>query len=85
MEGDAMNITRKVGNKILALLISLLYSISIKDSQSGMWIMKKSFVSKIRLKSDDMSMSEEIKIIAFKFFHLSKLMGYIAGELARLN
>jgi len=64
MEGDAMNITRKVGNKILALLISLLYSISIKDSQSGMWIMKKSFVSKIRLKSDDMSMSEEIKIIA---------------------
>jgi glycosyltransferase involved in cell wall biosynthesis len=75
MEEGAMNITRKVGNKILALLISLLYSISIKDSQSGMWIMKKSFVSKIRLKSDDMSMSEEIKIIAFKFFSSLEIDG----------
>ncbi len=68
MEKGAMSITRRVGNKILALMISLLYSISIKDSQSGMWIMKKSFISKVRLRSDDMSMSEEIKIIAFKFF-----------------
>jgi dolichol-phosphate hexosyltransferase len=76
MEEGAMNITRKVGNKILALVISLLYSISIKDSQSGMWIMKKGFISKIRLKSDDMSMSEEIKIIAFKFFSSLEIDGF---------
>jgi glycosyltransferase involved in cell wall biosynthesis len=75
MEEGAMSITRQVGNKILALLISLLYSITIKDSQSGMWIMKKNFVSKIRLRSDDMSMSEEIKIIAFKFFSSLEIDG----------
>jgi dolichol-phosphate hexosyltransferase len=68
MEEGSMSFTRQTGNKMLALLISLLYSISIKDSQSGMWLMKKTFLSKIHLKSDDMSMSEEIKIIAFKFF-----------------
>jgi dolichol-phosphate hexosyltransferase len=68
MEEGSMSITRQAGNKMLALLISLLYSISLKDSQSGMWLMKKTFLSKIRVKSDDMSMSEEIKIIAFKFF-----------------
>ena len=75
LEEGAMSITRQVGNKILALLISLLYSISIKDSQSGMWIMKRNFISKIRLKSDDMSMSEEIKIIAFKFFSSREVDG----------
>lgn len=75
MEEGAMSITRQVGNKILALLISLLYSIYIKDSQSGMWIMKKNFISKIRLKSDDMSMSEEIKIIAFRFFSSLEIDG----------
>jgi glycosyltransferase involved in cell wall biosynthesis len=75
IEEGAMSITRKVGNKTLALLISLLYSISIKDSQSGMWIMKRNFISKIRLNSDDMSMSEEIKIIAFKFFSSLEIDG----------
>jgi hypothetical protein len=40
-----------------------------------MWIMKRNFISKIRLKSDDMSMSEEIKIIAFKFFSSREVDG----------
>jgi hypothetical protein len=34
-----------------------------------MWIMKKSFIDRINLNSDDMCISEEIKIIAFKFFN----------------
>jgi undecaprenyl pyrophosphate synthase len=40
-----------------------------------MWIMKREFVSKIRLFSDDMSMSEEIKIVAFKFFKSKEING----------
>ena len=75
MEDGAMSLVRMVGNKILALLILLLYSVSIKDSQSGMWIMKKDFISRIHLDSDDMSMSEEIKIIAFKFFSSLEIDG----------
>jgi dolichol-phosphate hexosyltransferase len=75
LEEGAMSLTRMVGNRILAWLISLLYSISIKDSQSGMWLMKKDFISQIRLNSDDMSMSEEIKIIAFKFFSSFEIDG----------
>ena len=75
MEDGAMSLVRMVGNKILALLILLLYSVSIRDSQSGMWIMKKDFISRIHLNSDDMSMSEEIKIIAFKFFSSLEIDG----------
>jgi dolichol-phosphate hexosyltransferase len=75
MEKGAMTLTRRIGNKVLTLLMRVLYSVDIHDSQSGMWIMKKDFVSQIRLASDDMSMSEEIKIIAFTFFRAKELDG----------
>ena len=75
MERGSMSFTRRFGNKILSFAIRLLYSIEITDSQSGMWIMKRDFISKIRLNSDDMSVSEEIKIVAFKFFRALELDG----------
>jgi len=67
-EDGSMTLSHYVGNKILSKTMRSLYSVEVKDSQSGMWIMKRSFVEQINLKSDDMSLSEEIKIIAFKFF-----------------
>jgi glycosyltransferase involved in cell wall biosynthesis len=75
MEKGAMSLTRRVGNKILTSVLRLLYSVNIQDSQSGMWIMKREFVSKIHLFSDNMSMSEEIKIVAFKFFKSKEING----------
>lgn len=75
MERGAMSLTRRVGNAILTYVMRSLYSIDINDSQSGMWIMKRAFISKIHLVSDDMSMSEEIKIIAFKLFKALELDG----------
>jgi glycosyltransferase involved in cell wall biosynthesis len=75
MEQGVMSFTRRTGNKILTLLTKLMYSINLKDSQSGMWIMKKDFVSSIQLDSDGMSLSEEIKIIAFKFFRSKEIDG----------
>ena len=75
MDKGAMSLTRRLGNKILTSALRLLYSVDIKDSQSGMWIMRRAFISQIELNSDDMSMSEEIKIIAFKFFRSKELDG----------
>jgi len=75
MTNGAMSLTRKFGNKILAFVMRILYSVNLRDSQSGMWLMKKSFISTIHLNADDMSMSEEIKIIAFKFFKSAELNG----------
>jgi glycosyltransferase involved in cell wall biosynthesis len=75
MEKGAMSLTRRVGNKILTLATRTLYSVDINDSQSGMWIMRKKFISRVRLNSDDMSMSEEIKIIAFRFFNALEVDG----------
>jgi glycosyltransferase involved in cell wall biosynthesis len=75
MQSGAMSLYHKVGNEILSLVMRLLYSIDVRDSQSGMWIMSKSFIQRINLKSDDFSISEEIKIIAFKFFKALELDG----------
>jgi glycosyltransferase involved in cell wall biosynthesis len=74
-EKGAISLWHRVGNIILSATMRLLYSIDVRDSQSGMWIMKKSFVDRINLKSDDMSISEEIKIIAFTFFKSIELDG----------
>jgi dolichol-phosphate hexosyltransferase len=75
MDKGAMSLTRRVGNKILTSALRLLYSLDIQDSQSGMWIMRRRFISQIKIFSDNMSMSEEIKIVAFKFFKSKEVEG----------
>lgn len=68
MKKGSMNVLHKLGNRFLSKILKILYSIDIEDSQSGMWIMRKRIVDRIYLKSDGMSFSQEIKIVAFKYF-----------------
>ncbi len=75
MERGSMNMLHKIGNRILSIAMRLIYSVNVRDSQSGMWLMRRSFVDAINLSSDNMSMSEEIKIIAFKFFRATEFDG----------
>lgn len=62
----AMHIMNKTGNSVLTQITNLLFRLNIKDSQSGMWAFRKAALKKIDLTSDGMSLSEEIKIEAFK-------------------
>lgn len=55
-----------VGNWLLTLFTNLLFGLRLKDSQSGMWVMRRSALDKLRLTSSGMALSEEIKIEAFK-------------------
>ena len=63
---DAMSFTNKVGNMILTVTMLLLYGTGIRDSQSGMWVYRSSVYPKMRLTSDGMPFSEEIKIEAIR-------------------
>jgi hypothetical protein len=38
----------------------------VRDSQSGMWVLRRSIIDKMQLESDGMAFSEEIKIEALK-------------------
>lgn len=61
---DSMAFKNLVGNKVLSLIMSILYFQWVRDSQSGMWIFYKEALKKMRLRSDGMAFSEEIKIEA---------------------
>jgi hypothetical protein len=46
--------------------MSVLYYRWVRDSQSGMWVFRRSILQHMRLVSDGMAFSEEIKIEALK-------------------
>jgi dolichol-phosphate hexosyltransferase len=62
----AMSFKHKIGNLILSLAMSALYFRWVRDSQSGMWVFRRSILSDMKLVSDGMAFSEEIKIEALK-------------------
>jgi dolichol-phosphate hexosyltransferase len=65
-DSRAMSFKHKAGNLILSLAMSLLYLRWVRDSQSGMWVFKRSVLDHMILTSDGMSFSEEIKVEAIR-------------------
>ena len=66
MDKGAMNFTHRFGNWVLVMTMNILFGMRLKDSQSGMWVFKRSIIPKLDLTSDGMPLSEEIKIEAWK-------------------
>src|SRR5689334_7671820 len=62
----AMNFSNKVGNFALTLATMFLWFRPLKDSQSGMWVFRRAVLPRLRLTSDGMPLSEEIKIEAIE-------------------
>lgn len=62
----AMSFKHKFGNLVLSIAMSLLYFRWVRDSQSGMWVFRRSILEEMNLESDSMAFSEEIKIEALK-------------------
>lgn len=60
----AMSFKHKFGNFVLSLAMSLLFFRWVRDSQSGMWVLRRSILRDMILESDGMAFSEEIKIEA---------------------
>jgi hypothetical protein len=63
---NAMSFKHKFGNLVLSMAMSILYFRWVRDSQSGMWVFRKSILDGMKLVSDGMAFSEEIKIEALK-------------------
>jgi len=60
----AMNISNRVGNWVLTVAAAVLFFKPIRDSQSGMWVFRRAALGRLRLTSDGMAFSEEIKLEA---------------------
>jgi dolichol-phosphate hexosyltransferase len=68
MDHDSMMPLNRFGNKVLTFFTNFLFRFSLKDSQSGMWVFRKKILGTITLTGDGMSLSQEIKIKAFRYF-----------------
>jgi hypothetical protein len=62
----AMSFKHKFGNLILSLAMSMLFFRWVRDSQSGMWVLRRSILDDMKLESNGMSFSEEIKVEAIR-------------------
>jgi dolichol-phosphate hexosyltransferase len=65
-DSRAMSFKHKFGNLVLSLAMSLLFFRWVADSQSGMWVLRRSILKEMKLESDGMAFSEEIKIEALR-------------------
>ena len=66
LQRDAMSNRNRIGNAILSWTMRLLFRLKIDDSQSGMWVFRKSILEKLKLSSNT-PLSQEIKIEACHF------------------
>jgi len=85
----AMSFKHWVGNLILSLAMSVFYFRWVRDSQSGMWVLRRAIVEDMALESEGMAFSEEIKIEALRnpkvrFEEISILYSSRLGEI-KLN
>ncbi|MEO8025080.1 MAG: glycosyltransferase family 2 protein [Bryobacteraceae bacterium] len=84
----AMSLKHKFGNIVLSIATSVLFLRWVSDSQSGMWVLRRAILPKLKLKSDGMAFSEEIKIEAlkrgFRFVEISIQYSSRLGEM-KLN
>src|SRR2546423_10143498 len=65
-DARAMSFKNKFGNLALSLAVSVLFFRWVRDSQSGMWVFRRSILKDMKLESDGMAFSEEIKIEALR-------------------
>ncbi len=81
IEKGAMPIVKKAGNIFLTIVTNFLFGLKLKDSQSGMWVFKKEALNKLRLVSDGMALSQEIKIEAFRKLRSIEIDGLYAKRI----
>jgi hypothetical protein len=65
-DSRAMSFKHKFGNLVLSLATSILFFRWVRDSQSGMWVLRRSILRDMKLEADGMAFSEEIKIEAIR-------------------
>lgn len=66
LQEGSMSGKHRFGNWLLTFNMNLLFGLKVLDSQSGMWVFRRSCLSQLDLRSDGMPYSEEIKIEAMR-------------------
>ena len=82
LEHRAMTTEHRVGNFLLNLLVTVLFHTCLQeaparvlvDSQSGMWVFRRSILPRLQLHEDGMAFSEEVKLeVLLRGFKLEEI------------
>jgi glycosyltransferase involved in cell wall biosynthesis len=65
-DSQAMSFKNKLGNLVLSIAMTVLFLRWVRDSQSGMWVFRRAILKEMKLESDGMAFSEEIKVEALR-------------------
>ncbi len=65
-DGRVQPLLNRIGNRLISLLVCLLFDLNLRDSQSGMMVLRRSTLPVIGRVSDGMSFSQEVKINAYQ-------------------
>ena len=66
MQPGAMSVSHRFGNEILNLFSRIFFRLNLRDTQSGMWVFKRSLLGIVGVRSDGMAFSQEFKIRSFQ-------------------
>jgi len=73
MDKGAMAKINYVGNIGLTFICNLLFNTKFKDTQGGMWFIRKKILPYMKLNEDDMEFSTEIKLEAAKMGNMKEI------------
>lgn len=76
LQKGAMHWSNRAGNFGLTIFTNVLFGFKIKDSQSGMWLIRRSSLKKLHVASDGMPFSQELKIEAFSKVKSKEIPGF---------
>lgn len=62
VQRGSMPIVRQVGNRLLTLAARVLFGVRMQDTQSGMWVFRRSILDVIHPRQPSMPFSEEFKL-----------------------
>lgn len=83
MEVQAMHPLARLGNAILSYSLRFLFSVSVSDSQSGMWALRRTFANELHVNADGMAFSQELKVRAFKSGRATEIPIFYRRRLGR--
>jgi glycosyltransferase involved in cell wall biosynthesis len=66
LDPESMSSSHVVGNRILSAAARTMFRVPFRDSQSGMWIFKRTVWQSLRVRSGGMAFSQEIKLEAHR-------------------
>jgi glycosyltransferase involved in cell wall biosynthesis len=70
LENGAMQAKHVIGNRLLALAVKVAYGIDLRDPESGMWIVRKRILPRLKLSSESWPFSHEVKLEACYYCRL---------------